>query len=317
MRCLRLILAILGLLCFSSLEAGNTLDITVYRMMKIQRAYSSYFRYRGHFPLNTTGIIDQPLNEAQSSFMEPLSPIDGWGNKLSYSTQSPSQSYRLISWGANGQLDSSFPEPNDLAALLRLEEQKFEPPSTTMPLIDLIRFWADISGNNIVVDRFRLQGEVIIGPHKQPWTDVLSCILADCGLGVAKYGDVTWIAPAEKAKYLNGLPKKTYTGESFSFDFMNIDLYDLLRFIGDVAGLKAVVDPTIKGDVGMKLTEMPWDEALDILSRYYGLKYTITDKILRIERLKGDGSSPLTRNYDDIVLTQLKWGYCLVEPNTQ
>lgn len=311
--------AIAAFLAFSVLQADNKTEITVYRMTEIQRAFLAHFHERGYFPMNTTGVIEESLNAAQSRFIEPLSSADGWGNKLNYSSPPPSHSYRLISFGPNGKLDSNFSDSKDSAAILNLDDQKYEAPSTAVPLTDLLRYWADVSGNNIIFDRFYLQGDVVLTSDKQSWTDALSRILSDCGLGVAKYGDVVWIAPAEKTKYLQELPKKQYFGEPFSFDFMNIDLYDLLRFLGDVGKLNASIDPSIKhkGYVKMKLSELPWDEALDIVSFYYGLKYTITGNVLRIEPLKAGNSSPLTRAYDDILLIQQDWGYCLVKPDLQ
>ncbi|MCI0602603.1 hypothetical protein L0156_06280 [bacterium] len=54
-----------------------------------------------------------------------------------------------------------------------------------------------------------------------------------------------------------------WTGEPFSFDFKDIDIKDLFRFIADISGLNVILDPAVKGTVTLKLTEVPWDQALD------------------------------------------------------
>jgi type IV pilus assembly protein PilQ len=50
--------------------------------------------------------------------------------------------------------------------------------------------------------------------------------------------------------------EKQYTGEPFSFDFKDIDIKDLFRFIADISGLNVILDPGVRGSVTLKLTEV-------------------------------------------------------------
>jgi len=79
--------------------------------------------------------------------------------------------------------------------------------------------------------------------------------------------------------------QKQYTGEPFSFDFKDIDIKDLFRFIADISGLNVILDPTVRGSVTLKLTEVPWDQALDLITKNQGLGYTVEGNVIRIAPL--------------------------------
>ncbi|MCI0414830.1 type IV pilus secretin PilQ [bacterium] len=82
-----------------------------------------------------------------------------------------------------------------------------------------------------------------------------------------------------------GGAQKQYTGEPFSFDFKDIDIKDLFRFIADISGLNVILDPSVRGSVTLKLTEVPWDQALDLITKNQGLGYTIEGNVIRIAPL--------------------------------
>lgn len=68
--------------------------------------------------------------------------------------------------------------------------------------------------------------------------------------------------------------KKTdpqYTGEKVSLSFQSIDIRSLLQIIADVAGTNMVVSDSVTGEIAMRLQNVPWDQALDIILRTKGL----------------------------------------------
>jgi type IV pilus assembly protein PilQ len=75
-----------------------------------------------------------------------------------------------------------------------------------------------------------------------------------------------------------------YTGEQVSIDVQNMDLKDFFRFIADVSGLNIVLDPSVGGSVTMSLTDVPWDQALDIVLKNNGLGSELQGNILRIAK---------------------------------
>jgi type IV pilus assembly protein PilQ len=62
-----------------------------------------------------------------------------------------------------------------------------------------------------------------------------------------------------------------FTGERISLSFQNIDVRALLQIIADVAGTNMVVSDSVSGDIAMRLQNVPWDQALDIILRTKGL----------------------------------------------
>lgn len=56
-----------------------------------------------------------------------------------------------------------------------------------------------------------------------------------------------------------------YTGRRLSLDFKDADVNDILRLISEVSGLNFVAGVEVKGTVTIKLTDVPWDQALDLI----------------------------------------------------
>jgi type IV pilus assembly protein PilQ len=65
--------------------------------------------------------------------------------------------------------------------------------------------------------------------------------------------------------------EQIYTGERISLSFQNIDVRALLQIIGDVSGNNVVISDGVKGELAMRLINVPWDQALDIILRTKGL----------------------------------------------
>jgi type IV pilus assembly protein PilQ len=79
---------------------------------------------------------------------------------------------------------------------------------------------------------------------------------------------------------------RQYTGEPLSLDLDGVDLRAVLRTFADVSGLNMVIDPDVQGSVDIKLTDVPWDQALDVILRGNQLDYSVDGTIVRISRIK-------------------------------
>jgi len=73
-----------------------------------------------------------------------------------------------------------------------------------------------------------------------------------------------------------------YTGKIISLDFQNADIVPIFRFIGDISGYNVVVHPSVAGTVTLKLKNVPWDQALDIILNIYSLEKQIEGNIMTI-----------------------------------
>ncbi len=95
-------------------------------------------------------------------------------------------------------------------------------------------------------------------------------------------------APARTGR-LPGQPpavRRTYTGDPVSMDFQNADLRAVLRVFAEISALNIVIDPSVEGEVNVALTEVPWDQALDVILRANGLGYEIDGTVVRIASIQ-------------------------------
>jgi type IV pilus assembly protein PilQ len=78
---------------------------------------------------------------------------------------------------------------------------------------------------------------------------------------------------------------KRYVGRKISLDFQDADITNVLRLIADVSGFNIVLGDDVKGKVTVKLINVPWDQALDILLKMHGLGQVREGNIIRIATL--------------------------------
>ena len=66
-------------------------------------------------------------------------------------------------------------------------------------------------------------------------------------------------------------PKRPAHGKKINLDVVATDLPNVCRLIGELAGVNIVVSDEVTGVVTIKVSAVPWDEALDaiLLSRGY------------------------------------------------
>jgi type IV pilus assembly protein PilQ len=65
--------------------------------------------------------------------------------------------------------------------------------------------------------------------------------------------------------------EQVFTGERISLSFQNISVRALLQIIGDVSGNNVVISDGVSGELAMRLQNVPWDQALDIILKTKGL----------------------------------------------
>ncbi len=74
-----------------------------------------------------------------------------------------------------------------------------------------------------------------------------------------------------------------YSGQKISLDFQDAEVANVLRLIADVSGLNMVVGEEVKGKTTLKLFNVPWDQALDIILKSKGLGQVREGNIIRID----------------------------------
>ncbi|MDH3588698.1 MAG: type IV pilus secretin PilQ [Gammaproteobacteria bacterium] len=75
---------------------------------------------------------------------------------------------------------------------------------------------------------------------------------------------------------------KEYEGERLTLNFQDIDTRAVLQLLADVSGMNVVVSDTVTGNVTLRLQNVPWDQALDIILETKGLDMRQRDNVVII-----------------------------------
>lgn len=73
-----------------------------------------------------------------------------------------------------------------------------------------------------------------------------------------------------------------YAGRKISLDLQDADLINIMRLFAEVANLNIILAPDVKGKVTVRMVNIPWDQAMDIILKMNGLGYVLEDNVLRI-----------------------------------
>lgn len=65
--------------------------------------------------------------------------------------------------------------------------------------------------------------------------------------------------------------QQQYTGQKISLNFQNIDIRAVLQILADASGKNIVVSDSVHGNITLRLQDVPWDQALDIIMKTKGL----------------------------------------------
>ena len=65
--------------------------------------------------------------------------------------------------------------------------------------------------------------------------------------------------------------KVKYVGEKLSLNFQNVEVRSVLQVIADFTGLNIVASDTVGGNLTLRLKDVPWDQALDLIMQAKGL----------------------------------------------
>ena len=75
---------------------------------------------------------------------------------------------------------------------------------------------------------------------------------------------------------------KEYLGRRISLDFKEVDIADVLRLVAEVSDLNVIAGDEVKGSVTIRLVDVPWDQALDVILLTKGLGFVRVGNVLRI-----------------------------------
>ncbi|KTG16354.1 hypothetical protein AUR63_03080 [Guyparkeria sp. XI15] len=82
---------------------------------------------------------------------------------------------------------------------------------------------------------------------------------------------VVEVQPIPEEDKRTSLGKKEYTGERLTLKFQDIQVRPLLQLIADFTGNNIVVSDSVQGSISLRLENVPWDQALDLIMTTKGL----------------------------------------------
>jgi type IV pilus assembly protein PilQ len=76
--------------------------------------------------------------------------------------------------------------------------------------------------------------------------------------------------------------EKKFTGQKLSFDFKDADIKNIFRLLAEISGLNIIVTADVNRKVTLRLVEVPWDQALELLINTNGLGKEQIGNVVRI-----------------------------------
>ncbi|MFQ5513085.1 MAG: type IV pilus secretin PilQ [Myxococcota bacterium] len=80
--------------------------------------------------------------------------------------------------------------------------------------------------------------------------------------------------------------EKAYKGRRISLDFKDADIGNILRLIAEVSDLNIIAGEEVEGKVTIRLVDVPWDQAMDVILMTKGLGFLRVGNVLRIAPLE-------------------------------
>lgn len=90
------------------------------------------------------------------------------------------------------------------------------------------------------------------------------------------------VKPLTKAQLAEKKEKFAFTGEKLSLNFQNIEVRSVLQLIADFTDLNLVASDTVKGSITLRLDNVPWDQALELVLKTKGLDKRQVGNVLMV-----------------------------------
>ncbi len=90
------------------------------------------------------------------------------------------------------------------------------------------------------------------------------------------------VAYAEEKEEEPILPEKKYTGKRINLDMVDAEITDILRLLAEVSDLNIIASDDVKGTITLRLKDVPWDQAFDIILKTKGLDKVQEGNVIRV-----------------------------------
>ena len=154
---------------------------------------------------------------------------------------------------------SVAPEVEQQGQVVRMRLRGVTLPPELARRLDVVDFGTPVQ----LIDAFSEEGDTIIAVRPEGGFDYLA-FQTDRLLTLA-------IKPLTQAQQDQLDQQERYTGETLSLNFQDIEVRKVLNLIADFTNLNLVASDTVGGNITLRLQNVPWDQALDLVLRTRGL----------------------------------------------
>lgn len=97
-----------------------------------------------------------------------------------------------------------------------------------------------------------------------------------------RYDQLDTLFMIEVSKKLDSQKESEYQGKAISLNFQDIPVRTVLQLIADFNNLNLVITDSVSGNITLRLDDVPWEQALDIILNVKGLGQRMNGNVLMI-----------------------------------
>ncbi|PKF61483.1 pilus assembly protein PilQ [Psychromonas sp. psych-6C06] len=97
-----------------------------------------------------------------------------------------------------------------------------------------------------------------------------------------RYDQLDTLFMIEVSKKLENQKESVYQGKAISLNFQDIPVRTVLQLIADFNGFNLVITDSVSGNITLRLDDVPWEQALDIILKVKGLGKRMDGNVLMI-----------------------------------
>jgi type IV pilus assembly protein PilQ len=140
-------------------------------------------------------------------------------------------------------------------------------------------------GNRVVLELQPREGtETASSQDSSEESSPASVVVAQEQVGEYQYGE------EEAAGFVSAVPleqrrvrrRQNYRGRRIDLDFVDADIHNILRLLSDVGRVNIIAADDVRGTVSIKMRNVPWDQALDVILRSKGLGMVQEGNMIRV-----------------------------------
>ena len=213
------------------------------------------------------------------------------GDLISDSTKVKNVSFRQVGKLSRIEIVMSEDEPKyDLISRDRIKRLTIDLPNATISAENERLINVNIEKSkikNIAAFQFRGGDRPLAKVVVNLQDETLYNITTEENRIILEVGDEAVLAIASSAGEVESIEQiitseEEYIGAPISLDFQKADIHNILRILADVSGYNVITSDSVKGRVTMKLTNVPWDQALDVILSNNGLDKIMEGNIIRV-----------------------------------